>query len=731
MAVGIVLQSAEVLSVGMLGGVVAAALACLGYGLRGRNWGWCAVGTALFFLWVGGVRCIWMQDHESTLSGYLVGGSGQYAVTVITKGEKIGSEDNLAIRYGVRLQQVMYEDGTSMPARGNAYWYAKNSEPMYAIGDQLTLTGRIVAFRYYRNPGNILLEYRRRAQGYLGNLYTDSSQKAIYRGTDETYHWDRYISSAHEKVSSFLHAKMASKEVANLADSLLFGGNYNQLSPQVVSDFATTGMIHILSVSGSHISLLFGVLMGLGGWIGLSQKRIFFFAVAIVGFYAALAGWVPPVVRSFAMGTAALGAMVWRREYTATHWLGLTVIGMLLYQPYYVYDVSFQLSVGAATGILLFASPIYRQLKKHIPNYLALTTAVAVSAQILLIPLLLYYFHVLPTYTVISNMTVGTLLELAIIICLGAVLGQIVPFVGDFLAWAGSQIITLAVTVNQWIAHWPGANWYGRGWEWPEIVAYYALIVGVCVALQETENRRRIWYGVSACCVSFLLVYSWSGHSAALRLVVPDLGSARGIVIEHAGGSLVYYREGEWVKSRLREKSEWISALEYFGVYRPSIWIQDDEVKMPTRNLLMGTPIYPEKLISHTFDKNALQDNIGQCWRWSDGWTAEYRADGLVVRDAENVTVLVIPWGNQSAEIPMGEHTCLVFSNARQMETYRRDAGKGNYPAAVVLPPLQKKFAVLEDTVFAWLNIAQYNPSEKGCVVGTYRNGKWSMVTYE
>ena len=74
---------------------------------------------------------------------------------------------------------------------------------------------------------------------------------------------------------------------------------------------------------------------------------------------------------------------------------------MLLWDPYYVYDVSFQLSVGASAGILLFYRPIFRGMSPFpkLPKWVKEGIALSSAAQLLTIPIMLYDFHRFPVYT--------------------------------------------------------------------------------------------------------------------------------------------------------------------------------------------------------------------------------------------------------------------------------------------------------------------------------------------
>lgn len=95
------------------------------------------------------------------------------------------------------------------------------------------------------------------------------------------------------------------------------------------------------------------------------------------------------------IGTYALAA---EREYTPLHVLGLVMAGLVLYNPYLAYDLSFRLSCGATAGIILFSRRL-NEIFSFITPFIRLPLALSISAQLLLVPFLTDAFAVLPTYT--------------------------------------------------------------------------------------------------------------------------------------------------------------------------------------------------------------------------------------------------------------------------------------------------------------------------------------------
>lgn len=121
--------------------------------------------------------------------------------------------------------------------------------------------------------------------------------------------------------------------------------------------------------------------------------------MVLVLFYSFLSGLVPPVIRAAVMGILSVGGVFLEREKTSLNLLGAAVAGMLLWDPFYLYDVSFQLSVGASAGILIFYRPLMGELLPLplLPKWVKEGVALSTAAQVLTIPVMLYDFTPFPS----------------------------------------------------------------------------------------------------------------------------------------------------------------------------------------------------------------------------------------------------------------------------------------------------------------------------------------------
>ena len=236
-----------------------------------------------------------------------------------------------------------------------------------------------------------------------------------------------------------------------LGISLVLGGHYGELGQDVLRQFGYTGIIHILSISGSHIALLFSIVYGLCRVCRIRKRYAMMGGIIISIFYCIVVGFSAPVVRSTIMGSWLALAYLKGRMYTAKQGLAVTAILFLLYDPLLILDVSFQLSFGATYGLLLFGMPLYRWITV-LPPIVKAPLVLCISAQLLLIPFQLYYFHYLSLASLFAAIIITPLLDIAIVMLFGCtIISLFIPIgmVWNVIDW----VLTICLYANAHLAN--------------------------------------------------------------------------------------------------------------------------------------------------------------------------------------------------------------------------------------------------------------------------------------
>ncbi|MDR1763630.1 MAG: ComEC/Rec2 family competence protein [Dysgonamonadaceae bacterium] len=203
--------------------------------------------------------------------------------------------------------------------------------------------------------------------------------------------------------------KICSDEQKFAVASALMLGYTGELDAETRQTFAATGSSHILSVSGLHVSIVYGILFFLFSFLGNSRKAQItrqLIILPIVWAFAFICGLGPPVVRAAIVLTMlGLGFSLLLRSFSVNN-LSQAAFFMLLYNPLYLFNIGFQLSFAATYAILIINPALQSLVQSRNPlvNYAWQLSSVSVSAQLGTAPLSLYYFGQFPLLFLATNL---------------------------------------------------------------------------------------------------------------------------------------------------------------------------------------------------------------------------------------------------------------------------------------------------------------------------------------
>ncbi len=198
---------------------------------------------------------------------------------------------------------------------------------------------------------------------------------------------------------------------APMIKSLVYGDR-SELSDEVMEDFSKTGTIHILALSGFHVGILALLINILLSKISVHHRGMII--CAVVGFYAFLTGMRPSILRAVLFFALYYLSFVWHERYNLFAASCMSASVLLVFNPYYVYDLGFVLSFASVMSIALFYPMLSAQLEnwKYHRNFFVQSAMVGIAAQILTIPLSIYYFGRLSLVSVLANLLVIPIVSL-------------------------------------------------------------------------------------------------------------------------------------------------------------------------------------------------------------------------------------------------------------------------------------------------------------------------------
>jgi len=283
------------------------------------------------------------------------------------------------------------------------------------------------------------------------------------------------------------------KDEFSVGAALLLGYE-DDLDRNIISSYANTGALHILSVSGLHVAIVYFVFNWLLFFLDKIKYGNIFKALLLIlflWFYAALTGLSPSVLRAATMFSFIVIAKAFNRNTNIYNTLAASAFLLLIINPYLMMDVGFQLSYIAVIGIVYIQPKIYSwfEINNWLLNQLWLITSVSIAAQIATFPLGLFYFHQFPNYFLIANFIVIPISTLIIYIGIALFAFAKISLVTFYLGVGFKWSVWLLNTSVQTIEKWPNALLQGISISPIETGFIYILILFVFLYLQKPKFK--------------------------------------------------------------------------------------------------------------------------------------------------------------------------------------------------------------------------------------------------
>lgn len=431
--------------------------------LAWRKSAWTFLAFCALFFSFGALRFLFAAavpaDDISRLAGQEVRLRGELRAAPVVRTDARGLQ---RVRYEVAADVAQVPGGQGQSVSGTLYLYAALPEgkepPAARVGDRVTARGKIRVPHGYRNPGQLDTARMLRANGITASLV--AGKRGIEVSPQEGHDLARWLASVRAHYRTQMERVMPREDAAAMF-ALLFGG-YEGVSQELVTDFTTTGIVHLLSVSGSHISLLAAVLAAFSSLLRLPRILRAGLVITGIALYALLAGCVPPVIRSALMGGLTFTALALGREHSARRILLLTGLFMLAAWPLLLFHISFQLSFLATAGLIFLAPPLTRWLRaRGWPLFLAAGIAITAAAHLATMPVIAYYFNMFSVSSFAANLLLVPIVELLIVLALAAGLAAwLLPPLGKLAFGLAGLLLAFVAEMARLLARLPGSQIY-------------------------------------------------------------------------------------------------------------------------------------------------------------------------------------------------------------------------------------------------------------------------------
>lgn len=341
---------------------------------------------------------------------------------------------------------------------------------------------------------------------------------------------DNIIIKLRKYIQSKLREKLK-KENSELAISLI-AGDRSHISSEVEDNFKKANLMHMLAISGAHFSYVILIATFISN--RLQHKRLgqLIQIIAII-FFMNLTGNTASVVRAGIMSILLIGSSICKRQNDSLNNIAISAIIQIINNPYIIFDSGFMLSYSGVLGIILF----YKKISEHIHFK---SIALTISANIFIIPIMIYNFHTISGSFIISNICASWLLGIIIIL---EFISLCIPI--KLLYMILDLLIMMLRKIAEICANIPFAQMYV-----PRYAIFFVIVIYILIFCRKLKCKKYV-YSFLTIGVSILLIVNFTDvYQDRMRINFIDVGQGDSCLIRYKGTNIMIDSGGSLSKNK-------------------------------------------------------------------------------------------------------------------------------------------------------------------------------------
>ena len=403
-------------------------------------------------------------------------------------------EKNKSYKANAYVEGIIKNDSLIKTQGKIIVYFAKDSAAgLLNYGDKILIHKNIQTIKNSGNPGSFNYQRYASFQQLFHTIFL--KEKDWVKTNERQVSWfKQFIFSAREKILDILKKNIGdNKDELGIAEALLIGYT-NDLDNDLVQAYSNTGVVHVIAISGMHLGLIYVMLVWVFGKLPFIKKSKIIQVVLILSclwLFSLLTGASASVLRSAVMFSCIAIGKNFFKQASIFNSLAASAFILLCYNPYYLWDVGFQLSYLAVIGIIIFQKPIYNTIyiKNKYVNEVWKLVAISIAAQLLTFPICIYYFHQCPNLFILTNIIAVPLSSLILYLEIAMIFLSWIPFIGTWLGKLTQWLVWLMNKIILFVNDFPFAVWDNLLASILTTLLLYVVVVTCCIWLIKKKKE--------------------------------------------------------------------------------------------------------------------------------------------------------------------------------------------------------------------------------------------------
>jgi competence protein ComEC len=439
----------------------------------------------------------------------------------------------------------------------------------FVIGNSIRTTTVLQHTNPPKNPNQFdYAQYLANKQIYA-QIYTSKVEFAVNKKIKKDIWF--YASRLNTRIVHNLEKAKFNAEEMNVALALILG-QQQEISSDIIQDYQYSGATHVLSVSGLHVGFIMLFILFILKPIPNTQRGSFIKLIAILislVLFAIISGLSPPVLRSVIMFSfLAIGNHLHRNSNTY-HTLLVSILLILLFEPYFLFDVGFQLSYIALFSIL-WLQPLLKNIwlpKNKIVKHIWEALTVSFAAQIGTFPICLYYFHQFPALFFVTNILILPVLSFIMIVGIVVMLISVFTSCPIILIQIFEKSIYVLNQIIHYVASFESFVIKNISFNSYHLISFYLFIIASLIWFKKPSCNKFIIVLVTIIIIQVSFIQTRKEIESKQELIVYNT-KKKTVITERIGKDIILFTSYALSKKELKNNFIEAYLVANFGVLK-------------------------------------------------------------------------------------------------------------------------------------------------------------------